>query len=179
MLLAFAFPLTILAQIAVTGRVTGPTGNPISGASVKVRNSNAGTTSDADGKFTINLPNASGSIEISAVGFNDVARLDEVVVTGLASSLKRQNLANSVASVSAKDLTGTVVQPTMDAALYGKFTGANISANSGAPGGGISMKMRGITSLVANSQPLFIVDGVFYDENLMALALYYFHRRDY
>ena len=49
--------------------------------------------------------------------------------------------------------------------LYGKFPGVNISANSGAPGGGISMKLRGITSLVANSQPLFIVDGVLFDNS--------------
>lgn len=190
LLLAFAFPLSILAQVAVSGRVTSPTGIPVSGASVKVRNSNAGTTTDADGKFSINLPNAGGALEISAVGFrtqivsiasaqsdlavkleDDVARLDEVVVTGLASSLKRTNLANSVASISAKDLNGTVVQPTMDAALYGKFTGANISANSGAPGGGISVKLRGITSLVANSQPLFIVDGVFYDNSAIPAGL--------
>ena len=59
----------------------------------------------------------------------------------------------------------------MDAALYGKFTGANISANSGAPGGGISIKLRGITSLVASSQPLFIVDGVYYDNSSITPGL--------
>src|SRR4029077_11380738 len=78
----------------------------------------------------------------------DKTRLSEVVVTGLASSVKRANLANAVASVTGKELVGTTVQSTVDGALYGKFTGANIQANSGAPGGGISMKLRGITSLV-------------------------------
>jgi TonB-linked SusC/RagA family outer membrane protein len=60
---------------------------------------------------------------------------------------------------------GTTTQSTLDGALYGKFTGANISANSGSPGGGISIKLRGITSIAANSQPLFIVDGVYYDNS--------------
>src|SRR5204863_4627072 len=101
----------------------------------------------------------------------DIGRLEEVVVTGLASSVKRSNSGNAVSTVSAKQLTGTTVQPTMDAALYGKFNGANISANSGAPGGGISIKLRGITSLVANSQPLFIVDGVYYDNSSINAGL--------
>ena len=93
------------------------------------------------------------------------------MITGLATGMKRTNVAHAVATVSAKALTGTTVQPTLDAALYGKFTGANISANSGAPGGGISIKLRGITSLVANSQPLFIVDGVYYDNSSIQAGL--------
>src|SRR5258705_2703027 len=101
----------------------------------------------------------------------DNTNLSEVVVTGLASSVKRSNLANAVASVSGKDLVGTTVQSTVDGALYGKFTGANISANSGAPGGGITVKLRGITSLVANSQPLFIVDGVYFDNSSINAGL--------
>ena len=88
-----------------------------------------------------------------------------MVVTGLGTSLKRANLAHAVASVSASELVGTTTQATVDGALYGKFTGANISANSGAPGGGISVKLRGITSIAGNSQPLFIVDGVYYDNS--------------
>ncbi|NND32975.1 MAG: SusC/RagA family TonB-linked outer membrane protein, partial [Saprospiraceae bacterium] len=95
----------------------------------------------------------------------DIANLDEVVVTGLASTVKRSNLANSVGFIDGKTLTGTTVQSTMDGALYGKFKGANISANSGAPGGGISIKLRGVTSLTASSQPLFIVDGVYVDNS--------------
>ncbi len=187
---AFTIPITLLAQVSVSGKVTGPTGGPVAGASVKVRNSNSGTTTDSEGRFSLTVPGTGGSLEISTVGYktqvvqvtgaetdlsikmeDDVGRLDEVVITGLATSLKRTNLAHSVASVSSKDLTGTVVQPTMDAALYGKFTGANISANSGAPGGGISVKLRGITSLVANSQPLFIVDGVYYDNSAIGAGL--------
>ncbi len=187
-LAALLLPLWLLAQTTITGRVTeaGST-NPLSGATVSVRGTASSTQTDADGRFTIAVPNTNAKLVISYVGYvsqtidatdnisislaSDNTKLSEVVVTGLATSVKRTNLANAVASVSAKDLVGTAQQSTVDGALYGKFTGANISANSGAPGGGISIKLRGITSLVANSQPLFIVDGVYYDNSSIAGGL--------
>jgi len=91
----------------------------------------------------------------------DATNLEEVVVTGLASNVKRSNLANAVSSVSAKELVGTTTMQTTDGALYGKVAGANIRMNSGAPGGGVSIQLRGISSLTGASQPLIIVDGVY------------------
>ncbi|HYH15657.1 MAG TPA: carboxypeptidase-like regulatory domain-containing protein, partial [Flavisolibacter sp.] len=181
---ALTAPIAALAQQTITGTVVDAANNPLVGVSVQVLNTNIGTTTDANGRFSLTVPNNTGTLQFSSVGFQtqtinlseagsqvtmtlrpDESNLQEVVVTGIASSVRRANLANAVASVSAKELVGTTVQPTLDAALYGKFTGANISANSGAPGGGISVKLRGITSLVANSQPLFIVDGIYYDNS--------------
>ena len=189
-LFGIAMPALLRAQTGVSGTITDQKGSPLVGVSVKVKGSEGGTMTDAGGKFTLMIPGRSATLEISSIGFktqtvqvsesspsvsiklqDDAGRLDEVVVTGLASSVKRANLANAVSSVSAKELVGTTVQPTMDAALYGKVTGSNVSANSGAPGGGISMKLRGITSLVSNSQPLFIVDGVFYDNSSINAGL--------
>ena len=189
-LFGIAVPALLRAQTGVSGTITDQKGSPLVGVSVKVKGSEGGTMTDAGGKFTLMIPGRSATLEISSIGFktqtvqvsesspsvsiklqDDAGRLDEVVVTGLASSVKRANLANAVSSVSAKELVGTTVQPTMDAALYGKVTGSNVSANSGAPGGGISMKLRGITSLVSNSQPLFIVDGVFYDNSSINAGL--------
>jgi len=189
-LLAFLLPLAVWAQVSVSGTVTDAAKNPLSGVSVRLQNSNIGAATDTAGRFHLNLPNRSGVLEFSYVGYTmqtvrvssmsgnqgiimaeDAGRMNEVVVTGIASSVKRSNLGNAVSSVSAKLLTGTTVQPTLDAALYGKFTGSNISANSCAPGGGISMKLRGITSLVANSQPLYIVDGVYYDNSSIVPGL--------
>ena len=92
-----------------------------------------------------------------------MARLDEVVVTGLATSVKRRNLANSVATISSKQLNGVAPAQTFDAALNGKIPGAYINANSGAPGGGISVKLRGVTSVFGNTQPLYVLDGVYLD----------------
>lgn len=189
-LLAFLFPLSVFAQVPISGTVVDVNSSPLVGVSVRLRSTNIGTVTDASGRFSFSVPNKTGTLEFTNIGFKtqtvslkdiaesitvtlqeDIGKLDEVVVTGLASSIKRSNAANAVASVSAKQLTGTTVQPTMDAALYGKFTGSNISANSGAPGGGISIKLRGITSLVANSQPLFIVDGVYYDNSSVVPGL--------
>ena len=189
-LFVFALPFILHAQVNVSGTVTDPRNNPLAGASVKVRNSNTGTTTDANGRFSLTVPGTGGVLEITSIGYqpqsvtvtassgalsitmaDDVSNLNEVVITGLATGIKRTNSAHAVATVSAKALVGTTVQPTLDAALYGKFTGANISANSGAPGGGISIKLRGITSLVASSQPLFIVDGVYYDNSSIQAGL--------
>lgn len=188
LLLLFMLPVWLQAQTVINGRVTeSGTNSPLQGASISVKGTTSNTQTDADGKFSITVSGSNAKLVISYVGFipqtvnasnnlaisliQDNTKMTEVVVTGLASSVKRTNLANAVASVSAKDLVGTTVQSTVDGALYGKFTGANISANSGAPGGGISVKLRGITSLVANSQPLFIVDGIYYDNSSIPAGL--------
>ena len=184
MLFSMVMPIALFAQVVISGTVVDQGNAPLPGVSVQLRNSNLGTTTDATGKFTLSIPSQSGVLQFSYIGYQlqtvnlanagteltiklqeEEGKLQEVVVTGIASSIKRSNLANAVSSVTAKELVGTTVQPTLDGALYGKFPGANISANSGAPGGGISLKLRGITSLVANSQPLFIVDGVYYDNS--------------
>ena len=189
-LFGITIPVSLLAQLPISGTITDASGRPIIGASVKLVGGDAGTVTNESGKFNLAIPGKSARLEISSIGFKtqivdvsessssisvkmqeDVGRLDEVVVTGLASSVKRKNLANAVTLVSSKELVGVTVQPTLDAALYGKVPGSNISANSGAPGGGISMKFRGITSLVGNSQPLFIVDGVYYDNSSIPAGL--------
>lgn len=190
LLLGMLLPVTLLAQLTITGTVTDASNNPLQGATVNLKNSNVGTSTDLSGKFSLTIPGNKGALVVSFIGYKpqtinvdantkelnvklaeDAGKLEEVVVTGLATSVKRSNLANAVSSVSGRELTGTTTQPTVDGALYGKFTGANISANSGAPGGGISVKLRGITSIVSSSQPLFIVDGVYYDNSSIAAGL--------
>ncbi|MFL5788370.1 MAG: SusC/RagA family TonB-linked outer membrane protein [Flavisolibacter sp.] len=184
LLSTIVLPLISFCQTVISGEVVDASNRPLVGVSVRHVNSKVATSTDAAGHFSLSLPNGNGTVEFSFIGFatqtvpvsqvtsgfvlkmqEGASKMDEVIVTGLATSVRRSNLGNAVSSVSAKQLTGTTVEPTLDAALYGKFTGANISANSGAPGGGISIKLRGITSLVANSQPLFIVDGVYYDNS--------------
>ena len=180
--MAVALPAILVAQVTVSGTVTDASNNPVPGASIKLRNSNLGTATDAKGNFTLTVPGKGGTLEFSAISFksqtlevssstsgisiklsDDVGKLDEVVVTGLATSVKRRNLANAVASISSKELTGGAPAQTLDAAMNGKITGAYINANSGAPGGGISIKLRGVTSMFGNTQPLFVIDGVFVD----------------
>jgi TonB-linked SusC/RagA family outer membrane protein len=95
----------------------------------------------------------------------EVNSLKEIVITGLASSIKRSNLANAITTVSAKDLMGTTQIQTADGALYGKVAGANIRMNSGAPGGGINIQLRGLSSLTQASAPLIVLDGVYINNN--------------
>ena len=189
-LLCLLLPCLLRAQVTITGTVTDSKNNPLPGATINLKNTSFNTTADINGKFSMIIPGARGVIVISNIGFSpqtfnvdatnkslsvvlaeEAGKLEEVIVSGLATSIKRSNLANSVASISSKELIGTTTQETVDGALYGKFTGANVSENSGAPGGGISVKLRGITSIVANSQPLFIVDGVYYDNSSINAGL--------
>ena len=179
--LLIAIPVTLLAQNkTVTGTVTENNGNPIPGATITVKNSTQAVASDVNGKFTLRVAE-NATIIVSAIGYKtqtidvagnstlqvklaeDVSRLDEVVVTGLSTSVKRKNLANNVAVIGSRELNGAAPAQTFDAALEGKISGANIVANSGAPGGGISIKLRGVTSVYGNTQPLYVIDGVYAD----------------
>lgn len=170
------------AQYTVSGTVADErTGEALIGASILLKGTTTGTITDLDGGFSITLPtNDPATLIFSSIGYltqnvevapgvsilniqlkQDATNLEEVVVTGLATSVKRSNLANAVSSVSARDLTGTTTIQTTDGALYGKVPGATIRSNGGAPGGGISIQLRGISSLTGASQPLIIVDGVY------------------
>jgi len=169
-----------MAQFMVTGTVKDANDEPLIGVSILVKGTTRGTVSDFDGSFRIEAPGTAATLEFSYTGFRqelkevsstnnnivvvmteDITNLEEIVVTGLASSIKRSNLANAVSTVSSKELTGVTTQQTIDGALYGKLTGVNIVQTTGAPGGGIAMRLRGVSSLTGNNQPLFIIDGVY------------------
>lgn len=188
MLLLFTTGLS-WAQHSVTGTVTDErTGEGLIGASLLIKGTTSGTVTDLDGNFSLTIT-SSGEVElvVSSIGYltktikvspnqselniqlnQDATNLEEVVVTGLASSVKRSNLANAVSSVSARDLTGTTTVQTTDGALYGKVAGATIRSNGGAPGGGMSIQLRGISSLTGASQPLIIVDGVYINNSFQS-----------
>ncbi len=185
---AFLLPLSVLAQ-TITGKIIDGNGDAIPFASVVEKGTTNGTTSDGDGNFSLTVNELPTTIIVSSLGFTtkeqevtdastpvnitlteDSVSLEEVVISGLASTIKRSNLANSVATVSASDLTGTTPPQTLDGALSGKFTGALVTANSGAPGGGMSIKLRGVTSINGNSQPLYIIDGVYLDNSSVSSA---------
>ena len=176
---AFLLPLSFLAQ-TITGKITDTQGEAIPFANVIEKGTSNGTTADGNGDFSINLSTLPATIVVSSLGYTtkevqvtdtsqavnvslseDTVGLDEVVVTGLASSIKRSNLANAVSTINSESLTGTTTGSTLDGALYGKLTGVNINAAGGAPGGQTALRLRGISSLSGNNQPLFIVDGVY------------------
>jgi TonB-linked SusC/RagA family outer membrane protein len=178
---------TLFAQFSASGTVIDEQGEPLIGVSIIVQGTTLGTVTDFDGKFIVECPNQEAVLLFSYVGYTEleqqftaslgetvitmptaITQLDEIVVTGLASSVKRSNLANSVARIDAAELTGVTTQPTLDGAMYGKFKGAEIRSNSGAPGGGMSVRLRGVTSIFGDQQPLYIVDGVYIDNSIIS-----------
>ena len=169
--------ILIAQDVRVSGKVTDASnGEPIPGVTVLVKGTTNGTVTGIEGEYELSVP--SGSILVfSSIGYSsreveassagdvvmqtDVTNLDEVVVSGLATSIKRSNLANSISTISSDQLTGMTNQGTVDGALYGKMTGVNLTSISGAPGGGIAMRLRGISSIKGNNQPLIIIDGIY------------------
>jgi TonB-linked SusC/RagA family outer membrane protein len=169
-------PAVLLAQSTVTGKVTDAAGNALAGASVSAKSTNSIVQTDQNGVFSIKVSGSNPKITISFIGFasktvaatdnvtvaleEDVTKMSEVVITGLASSIKRSNSANSVATLNSKELTGITRPPTLDGAISGKVAGAQVNASNGAPGGGFSMRLRGVSSVIGSSEPLLVVDGV-------------------
>ncbi|TDI97620.1 MAG: SusC/RagA family TonB-linked outer membrane protein [Caldithrix sp.] len=166
--------------LEISGTVTESlTGNPLPGANIAVKGTNLGTASDRDGNFSMSLPNfGEATLVVTFIGYfseeitltqstsdlsitmkEDVLKVSEIVVTGLATSVKRRNLANSVGTVSAKELIPVPAQ-TLERALNGKIAGVTVTQNTGAPGGGISINLRGTSTITGSTQPLYVVDGV-------------------
>ena len=163
----------------VTGTVTdGMTGQPLGGAAVSISGSSQGAFSGDNGTFAVPTQAGQVTLEITYLGYRsetvtvaagtsrvdvalqvDVLNLEEIVVTGQATGVSRRNLANAVSSVSARQLE-RVPAASIEQALRGKVSGANIQSNSGAPGGGMQLQLRGVSTILGNHTPLYIVDGV-------------------
>ncbi len=172
-------PLWSYAQsISIKGTIKDNSGEPVIGASIIQKGTTNGTISDFDGNFTLNVPSNS-SIIISFVGYKDqeiavngkkqfdiimqedAEVLDEVVVVGYG-QMKRSDLTGAVVSVNDQAIKKSV--PTsIDQVLQGRAAGVQIQANSGTPGASTSIRIRGINSLNATNQPIFVIDGVVVD----------------
>jgi len=167
------------AQRRVTGRVLGTSGEPVQAASVNVQGTTIGGYTGEDGRFTLNnvpagaqvlvvrrigyrrvmQPLQATSDQVDATMVKDVLQLETQVITGTTTSVSSANAANSIAQVSGEQLN-KVPTPTIENALQGKIPGAVISTNSGAPGGGSQVQLRGVTSINASASPLYVIDGV-------------------
>lgn len=173
------FPVWVLAQtVSVTGMVKDASGEPIIGASVVEAGTTNGIVTDLDGNFKLNV-SAKGSLKISFIGYQtqtipvagkkqfditlkeDAKVLDEVVVVGYG-QMKRSDLTGSVVSVNDEAIKKSVVT-SVDQVLQGHAAGVQVQANSGMPGGSSSIRIRGINSLNASNEPIFVIDGVIID----------------
>jgi len=188
-------PTHLIAQSGtVRGRVTdASSGRALSDAQVTITGTRIGAISGASGEFTLlNVPIGPRSVIARRIGYQPTTRpisvvagdnsvgdipigvsavnLSEIVVTGSATPTERRKIGTSIASVDSAIL-GKTQALTVDQALQGKVAGAQITQNSGGPGGGgISVRLRGVNSFIAGSDPLYIVDGVIVDNSSAQLA---------
>ena len=175
-LIVFIFSVTLYAQtINVTGTVTeASTGQPLPGVNVIVKNTSVGTSTDFDGKFTLNSVSLNSTLVVSYVGFQtqeitvsdtkslsialqeDAESLNEVVVIGYGTQ-KKKEITGAVAVVSSETIE--TLKPTrIEQALQGQVAGVNIVSNSGSPGAASTISIRGV-STNGDSRPLILVDG--------------------
>jgi TonB-dependent starch-binding outer membrane protein SusC len=174
MFLLFSSVMAQAQQVTVTGVVKDAAGEVMAGVSVAVKGTNTGTTTDASGQFSLGV-SPDDKLVFSFIGYKpqevtvgnqtsisitmeeDLATLSEVVVIGYG-SVKRADVTSSISSISERDIK-TLPVAGIDQALQGKVAGVTVNSNGGQPGGGISVNIRGITSVNGN-QPLYVVDGV-------------------
>lgn len=165
-----------IQQQKLMGTVTdASTGEAVIGANVIIEGTTIGVVTDVDGRFSIDVPGTGAVLVISYLGYvserivytnqtniqvslvADIKRLDEVVVIGYG-TVKKSDLTGSVSSVKSDQLSSFPVSGAVQA-LQGRAAGVQISTNNGDPGGSVTVKVRGGTSINASSEPLYVVDG--------------------
>ena len=172
------FPIILFAQSKkITGTVVDENNMLLPGASILVKGQNIGSSTDFDGKFSLNVPETAETLVVSYLGYitkelvigNKVTftielvvdtnnSLDEIIVVGYGSQLK-SDVTGSVASVNVDDVAAAQNR-TVDALLQGRAAGVQVTQNAGSPGSGVSVKIRGASSLRGNNEPLYVIDGI-------------------
>lgn len=177
LMLLFASAVAFAQGRVVTGTVTSAEdGQPIPGASVIVKGTTTGTATDLDGKFSINVPQGNNVLVFSFVGSEkqeatignrtqinivlqpDITNLGEFIVTGYGTQLKRE-VTGAVSSVKGELIENLPMQ-SFDRALQGRAAGVQVRSSNGLPGGAVNIRIRGVGSINAGNEPLFIIDGV-------------------
>lgn len=185
------------ARVTIKGRVTDADKLALPGTTVVIVGTTLGTTTDADGNYTFPVTGNPGPVTLAftAIGYETLRQsttlgsaeqitvnaelvaattnLDEVVVTGSTLSAPKRELGNAISTIKGSDLQQSGSANLINS-LQGKVPGAQITQNSGDPAGGISIRLRGIKSLVGSSDPLYVIDGVIVSNastNVSQLAL--------
>ena len=179
MLLAIFMSVNVMAQdVTVQGNVKDATGEPIISASVFQKGTGNGTVTDFDGNFTLKAPKGS-VIVVSYIGYKtkevkaasnlivvleeDVNLLEETVVIGYA-KVKKSDATGSVTAIKPDDMSKGITTTAQDM-LLGKVAGVSVTNNDGTPGGSSTVRIRGGSSLTANNDPLYVIDGLAMDNN--------------
>lgn len=177
LLLIFTHGYLFAQQATITGVVkSAPDNLGLPGVSIRLKGTAIATSTDANGNFSIKIPAKAGILEFTSIGYQtkevqvtksitltislseDAATLNDVVVVGYGTT-RKQDLTGSVAVVGVKDFQkGSITTP--EQMLSGKVSGVAITSNSGQPGSGSTIRIRGGSSLNASNDPLFVIDGV-------------------
>jgi TonB-linked SusC/RagA family outer membrane protein len=187
LLCVLLFSFSYAQEKVITGVITDENGAVLPNATVTVKGSRVSVNTDAEGRFRLSVPSGAKTVTVSYVGMDaqDVSitgkssvtvslrlsdsKLNEVVVIGYG-SVKRANVTTAISSVKAKDLKDMPVAG-VDQAIQGKVAGVTVMNNSGQPGGGVSLRVRGISSINAND-PLIVIDGVVFTSNTKSSSGY-------
>ncbi len=167
----------VQAQVTVQGTVNSAgDGLSLPGVTVLVKGTTTGVATEVDGTYAITVPSSQSILVFSFIGYKaqevvvgnqstinismeeDMASLDEVVVVGYG-TMKKRDMSSAQVSVTSEDIERTV-NTTVEQALQGRAAGVYVTQNTGAPGGGISVNIRGINSISGTNQPLYVIDGV-------------------
>lgn len=168
-------PSVLKQSLTVSGKVTSETEGALPGVSVVLKGTTIGTVTDVDGNYSLNVPDGSGVLFFSFIGYNteeisinnrtiidvvmafNIESLQEVVVVGYGNQQKK-DVTGVVAAVDSKSFNqGAIVSP--DNLITGKVAGVQIQPSSGEPGAGTNIRIRGGTSIKANNEPLIVIDG--------------------
>lgn len=162
----------------ITGKVTQTGGTPLADASITLLGQPIGSRSNESGEYRLRVPQGEVTLLVRAIGYKrvtvkvganattqdfalekDVLQLEGVTVTGQATTIDRRNATTAVAAVNTEELN-RVPARSLDNQLSGKILGARVFENNGAPGGGAQVQIRGSTSVLGQSDPLYVIDGV-------------------
>jgi TonB-linked SusC/RagA family outer membrane protein len=177
---------------SVKGKVTGDGGTPLVGASVLIKGTDIGTTTNTAGDFSIKAPGRDAVLVISFIGYlpqevpvgnslsfsvqlrvDESRRGEEIVVVGYGTQ-RRRDLTGAVSKISGETIRSTLVN-SPDQAIQGRVAGVQVVQTSGAPGGAVQVRIRGVNSTAGGgaNQPLYVVDGVplLYVEGINSLSL--------
>ncbi len=176
LLFGLAVSLTYAQQRTVTGQVSSDEEGPIPGVNVVIQGTVTGAVTNVDGDFTINVPGPDAILVFSSIGYStqtitvgnqstinvlleaDVTSLDEIVVIGYGTQ-KKKEVTSAVASVKSEDFVkGNVNDPAQ--LIQGKVAGLSISKPGGDPNQGYTMRLRGMSTIGANTEPLIVIDGI-------------------
>ncbi len=185
------FVQSLFAQsITISGTVTEKgIGNPLPGVSVIIKGTATGGVTDFNGKYSINTENSKDKLLVfSFIGYKtvsvkltgesqvidialqeDLLNLDEVIITGTSGIATKKQLGSAITSIKASDLSDSKAIVSVGEALQGQIAGAQINRNSGNPSGGISIRLRGASTIVGSSEPLYIIDGVIMNNSAPSL----------